>query len=387
MFLYLRVTILGLDLPALFGYPSPILDPQLKIGAERMQDFAKQTPLNGAYTIENVDDFIIDAFVTLLGRRPESAALNFYRDGILGRRLSPADMLIQIARTEEFFQHSLLRRDVGVFRLGSLAAKPAAQMEFDSKYEALDFAERFPEDFFLQLFARVTRRELGQEFLDYANLHRRRMRELLGFVDLHSNPTGRLCEISTCAVSPYIKQVFRGTYISADHPSIYSEAAYDKNNALNSDLHIPLDLNRLELSKILTERQIKSFDVILFCEVLEHLLVSPYDTVKDLARCLKPSGRLFISTPNFFSHERLAKMAHRQHPAQIIGEGESFATGAHHVREYEMSELLYVCEKAGLDVIHYSFSACWDRPELLEHFLQRHPYERSCLYVVAARPS
>src|SRR5215212_5171943 len=41
-----------------------------------------------------------------------------------------------------------------------------------------------------------------------------------------------------------------------------------------------------------------SFDCVLFCEILEHLLIDPDRAVGEMARIVKPGGFLVISTPN-----------------------------------------------------------------------------------------
>lgn len=43
----------------------------------------------------------------------------------------------------------------------------------------------------------------------------------------------------------------------------------------------------------------RSFDSVVFAEVLEHL-ESPVDAIEEIARVLKPGGRLYLTTPNPF---------------------------------------------------------------------------------------
>ena len=42
----------------------------------------------------------------------------------------------------------------------------------------------------------------------------------------------------------------------------------------------------------------RSLDCVLFCEILEHLLIDPDRAVGEMARIVKPGGFLVISTPN-----------------------------------------------------------------------------------------
>jgi SAM-dependent methyltransferase len=41
-----------------------------------------------------------------------------------------------------------------------------------------------------------------------------------------------------------------------------------------------------------------SFDVVLFCEIIEHLLMDPLHALAEINRVLRPDGRLVVTTPN-----------------------------------------------------------------------------------------
>jgi 2-polyprenyl-3-methyl-5-hydroxy-6-metoxy-1,4-benzoquinol methylase len=49
------------------------------------------------------------------------------------------------------------------------------------------------------------------------------------------------------------------------------------------------------------------FDVILFCEVIEHLIENPIFALNNLYRVLKPNGTLILTTPNVFRYDNLKK--------------------------------------------------------------------------------
>jgi SAM-dependent methyltransferase len=41
-----------------------------------------------------------------------------------------------------------------------------------------------------------------------------------------------------------------------------------------------------------------TFDVVLYCEIIEHLLMNPVNTQREINRVLKPNGTLVVITPN-----------------------------------------------------------------------------------------
>ena len=41
-----------------------------------------------------------------------------------------------------------------------------------------------------------------------------------------------------------------------------------------------------------------TFDVVLFCEILEHLIVDPIKAIAEINRVLKQGGYLILTTPN-----------------------------------------------------------------------------------------
>jgi SAM-dependent methyltransferase len=110
------------------------------------------------------------------------------------------------------------------------------------------------------------------------------------------------------------------------------------------------------------------FDVILFAEVIEHLLADPVRVLRFFLRHLTPNGRLVVTTPNFFSRDNLNKMRARINPQPVFKPEYTRETASiHHVREYAMSELLEMGEAAGGWPVGFFYSDCWDTdPEVPE---------------------
>jgi 2-polyprenyl-6-hydroxyphenyl methylase/3-demethylubiquinone-9 3-methyltransferase len=56
----------------------------------------------------------------------------------------------------------------------------------------------------------------------------------------------------------------------------------------------------LSSERVFDELDDDSMDVILFCEILEHITFNPVDMWKAIYRVLRPGGRIIITTPNYY---------------------------------------------------------------------------------------
>jgi SAM-dependent methyltransferase len=125
-----------------------------------------------------------------------------------------------------------------------------------------------------------------------------------------------------------------------------------------------------------------SFDVVLFCEILEHLVIDPPRIFPRLYRLLKPGGLLIITTPNAV---RLVNVAHilagsnffdRYHPENGIY--------GRHNREFTVEELARLLPEAGfVDVrVHTADRYDYDQIPIEKDNYEppaRLPYTRSTL--------
>jgi SAM-dependent methyltransferase len=104
-----------------------------------------------------------------------------------------------------------------------------------------------------------------------------------------------------------------------------------------------------------------SFDLVLYCEVIEHLVYDPTHTLAEAHRVLKnDSGKLLLSTPNALSTYSLWQMLR----------GENFyppysghSHYARHHRLFSPQELAFLCGEVGFEV-HDSYSV---RDEAYDH--------------------
>jgi SAM-dependent methyltransferase len=96
-----------------------------------------------------------------------------------------------------------------------------------------------------------------------------------------------------------------------------------------------------------------TFDVVLFCEILEHLLMDPVAVLRQIYRVLKPGGILVLTTPNVARLENVLALING---VNIYDPYSGFGPYGRHNREYNRHELVRLLDFAGFDV-EYSFTA------------------------------
>lgn len=132
-----------------------------------------------------------------------------------------------------------------------------------------------------------------------------------------------------------------------------------------------------------------SFDTVVFCEIIEHLLEDPVATLNEINRVLDDDGVLFLTTPNVARLENILKL--------IAGENlydpySGFGPYGRHNREYTMHDLATVLSFCGFS-IEGAFTADshpWmpSRPELVPvvaPYLQGRQHELGHYLFVTAR--
>lgn len=90
-----------------------------------------------------------------------------------------------------------------------------------------------------------------------------------------------------------------------------------------------------------------SFDVVLFCEMIEHMLMDPLATLRQIHRVLRPDGALILTTPNVARIDNVLRLLHG---ANLYDPYSGFGPYGRHNREYTRHELHLLLEFAGFDV-------------------------------------
>jgi SAM-dependent methyltransferase len=120
--------------------------------------------------------------------------------------------------------------------------------------------------------------------------------------------------------------------------------------------HTELDgkqpIEQLEFSNVNVETDVLPFpddyfDLVFFCEVLEHLQSDPLRAILEINRVLKVGGTLILTTPNAVDIERIAKLLVGQN---IYDQYSAYGPYGRHNREYSPHEIRDLLRHSGFQV-------------------------------------
>jgi len=90
-----------------------------------------------------------------------------------------------------------------------------------------------------------------------------------------------------------------------------------------------------------------SFDGVLFCEILEHLVEDPVAALAEIHRILRPGGWLLLTTPNIASVKNIMRLSHGQNIYDVYS---GYGYYGRHNREYTLCEVRDLLSSLGFSV-------------------------------------
>ena len=97
----------------------------------------------------------------------------------------------------------------------------------------------------------------------------------------------------------------------------------------------------------------ESFDVVIFAEIIEHLLNDPCKVLREIKRVLKPDGTMILTTPNVARLENIARLISGEN---IYDPYSGYGPYGRHNREYNRHELVTLCQFEGF-LVEQHFTA------------------------------
>jgi SAM-dependent methyltransferase len=244
-------------------------------------------------------------------------------------------------------------------------------LEFSRRLEA---AQRIDPNKFYDAIDTIARTVEDKEQREYGRIHRKRFFELFNLsAELVAGVESPL--VVDVGVGEHIrlyKAVLPGVRIhTVEYPDRYGTGG------LNVDQSYELDLS-LRTSRDAAPIQRASYDLVIFAEVLEHLMANPVEIIEWLLSLVKPGGYLLLTTPNMFAKQNMPVYLSYDNPLAPFPVEKTRASGQAHLREYSHIELLRFVQAAGGVTKALIFSSCWDDDETLA------PVERKNLVLVAS---
>lgn len=207
---------------------------------------------------------------------------------------------------------------------------------------------------------------------EYFRLHRHRFSALLAA--LAQEPARAVLEIG--ATPGQFTSILVAAGYRVDAVDLFPEQRAELWRALGVDVRLcNLDEQPLPYAD-------QRFDAVIFSEVVEHLAGSPLPALAEMARVLRPGGRLILSTPNqHYFKSRMRTLADvllgRPFEPFAVFQRSMRLSGAqryyNHSRLYTMQELRWLLEQAGLEVAQARYADAWERVGVELRRLPRHP--------------
>lgn len=167
--------------------------------------------------------------------------------------------------------------------------------------------------------------------LAYMKEHRYRFERILNSIPSSSAPM-RILDVGTTPFTAYLKAAY-------PHYEIYG---LDRTNLMEERCKSKgIQFETCDLGSEPVPFDDDYFDLIIFSEVLEHILAPPSDVLKQLRRIMRKNGKLIISVPNIAGLDRRIWLLFGVTP---LGDPDRIMShewhGYGHLHEYTMKEIV-----------------------------------------------
>ena len=188
---------------------------------------------------------------------------------------------------------------------------------------------------------------------DYEVFHKRRFEYILQILDSLNAENLNVLEVgvSNFSIEVYKKCRNLTTMDLCGRSHVVDEV-------LQNAPHILFDLQDLQRMQEYASPQ--KYDIIIFAEVIEHLVIAPEHVMKFLHSLLSDDGKIILQTPNLTHIFNRLNMLRGVSPFDRMRPETDVGASHGHVREYTKKELIEICTAVNLKVLHHDYKNYFD---------------------------
>jgi SAM-dependent methyltransferase len=193
---------------------------------------------------------------------------------------------------------------------------------------------------------------------------------------------GRILELGCyMQITPFLSRWKGYREVRGAYHGPAGESSLGAATARGERFECPIDLFDVERDRFPYDDG--SFETVLACELIEHLVCDPMHLLIECRRILEEGGRLILTTPNAASLTSVARALHGYDSPQVYTQYHRPQPGAPpeppHVREYTAFELREAVESAGFEIetLFTEPIAEFSMNRPMWNFLEEHGYNTS----------
>jgi SAM-dependent methyltransferase len=192
----------------------------------------------------------------------------------------------------------------------------------------------------------------GQESKQtYLEMHKTRFADILRLCQSQvPDASARVLDIGRSELTAYLLNFYQNIHTLGLDPSI-DDGGHREVSKMDTVPHLTFDL--LNSHTISSWPECRSFDLIVFSEVIEHLCVAPEFVLGALSSLLADQGILICTTPNAADISKRLRLVFGYNPYERL---RLYSINPGHIREYTKRELREIAHSVGLRCMSHSYS-------------------------------
>ena len=292
-------------------------------------------------TKNSLTEYISQCYHSILHREPDAAGLSHYLREMMEGRLSKEGLVMSLKSSEEY----------------ALSNKPSPS--FNSYTKIVDVTNLDHNELTSKLNEANT--ALLQDYLLNSTIVPGPKEELRHYVEdaffrfiktlqmIPVDATGKLLEMgsnpyfTTTLLKKFRKlDLYGANFFSTPDDSIVQTVFNEKYGE-----KFVYESKLFNIEKSIFPYPESTFDYVLFCEIIEHLVENPVHVLEQIFRILKPKGTIILTTPNVARASNIEKLSRGEN---IYDPYSKYGIYGRHNREYTIHELTELLSKTGFEV-------------------------------------